>query len=371
MSCAVRKLFLVATLLVSSPVCADAEAPKSDQQPVQPKAMQTLNRTQYQVVEDTNTAATMSVEELKQGVLASLEKIDSVAVDFRFNWVFLIDGEVDRAEKQAGQVVKRNQSRVCRFAMKGEQRLAIRSDLLRRPLIDHANNLIAVQSIVMHWDGRRMKQFNSLGNSGSISDTKPGYIEDVKSPYFTFIGFNYQSRGQDRFLRSQAHYRVLPNLQTVDGFACHVVSCGWDILWIDQQHGFCLRRRASFAGHDLNQAQPQQLRYCKDFTEAAPGIWWPKQCCAMTYLDTFDASADGDDIHDIWYVTVDKLQINNVPDETFKYNFPAGTLVADSTINKAYYMPEKPALVSEAIKLGVPIKNGIVSSKPGVLRPAP
>jgi hypothetical protein len=45
-------------------------------------------------------------------------------------------------------------------------------------------------------------------------------------------------------LMNKASYHVLPNLEVVGGVACHVVERpGYDKIWVDAEHGFCLMKR--------------------------------------------------------------------------------------------------------------------------------
>lgn len=45
-------------------------------------------------------------------------------------------------------------------------------------------------------------------------------------------------------LTNKTSYHVLPNLEVVDGVACHVVERpGYDKIWVDAEHGFCLMKR--------------------------------------------------------------------------------------------------------------------------------
>ena len=45
-------------------------------------------------------------------------------------------------------------------------------------------------------------------------------------------------------LTNKASYHVLPSLEVVGGVACHVVERpGYDKIWVDAEHGFCLMKR--------------------------------------------------------------------------------------------------------------------------------
>ncbi len=371
MSAAIYKLVLAIAFLALCMSSVRADDPENDGQSQQQQILRDVNKSRYQIIADTNIPSTLTVEELSKGVQTSLDKIKSIDVKYRDSWLRLIESEEELVMKQQGRLGQANWSASFRYAMLGDKRLALRSDSLRPSFINPAKRPVTDQSILMLWNGQQMKRFDTIDDSGEIAEKKSVQIEKAKDSYFRFIGFGYQSNGEDQILKTLSRYRVLPKLQSVDGFPCYVISSGRDMIWIDDQHGFCVRRRVMFTGHDLSDAKLSQLRYCKDFSEAAPGIWWPKQCSAITYLAAFDWYAGDNDIHDIRQISVDKLQINDVPAATFEYKFPVGTFVADMSINTAYYMPDSTDLIQEAIKLGVPIKDGIISQKPGVVTPKP
>ncbi len=372
MTIAIRDLGLVATIVGLYTVCAYADVPGNRGSASHEQVLRDSRDSQYQVVKGTDVLAIKTLDELRAGVEAWQSRIQSVAVDYRVTSIRLRESNSELEMKRQGNLGQAHWSRAYRYAMQGDKRLSIRTELLRKRLPDDRNRVGGSREMLLLWDGHRGKRYGSLDHSGTITATKPNNIEEAKRAYFRFIGFGYQSRTPDRFFTSTASRRVLPHLESVDGFPCHVISSGWETIWIDHQHGYAVRRRVLLSGISLSAVRLAQVRYCKDFSEADQGIWWPKECCAITYLAALDPSPYSSDIHDIWTVTVDKLRINDVPDETFAFGFPVGTFVADTTINTAYYMPHKADDLDEAISLGVPIKeNGAVSSEPGVVLPKP
>ena len=157
-------------------------------------------------------------------------------------------------------------------------------------------------------------------------------------------------------------YQVLPTLEEVDNVPCHVVSSGWDTLWIDHQHGFSLRRQVVFRKTGLK--DPGCLNYvriCKDFVEADKGIWLPKLCYRLDYTTQLEPEHLRGKLTAVNKVTVSDLRVNNVPDSLFEVKFPPGTEVQNLVLNKSYYVPHGEGMLDKAIAQGSLIINGKVS----------
>jgi hypothetical protein len=138
-------------------------------------------------------------------------------------------------------------------------------------------------------------------------------------------------------------------------------SRGRDTLWIDHQHGFCLRRRVFF--RRTGPKDPgclDNVVICKDFVEADKGIWLPKLCYRLDYTTQLEPEHLRGKLTAVNKVTVSDLQVNNVPDALFEITFPPGTEVQDLILNKAYFVPHGEKLLDKAIVEGRAIVNGTV-----------
>ena len=102
------------------------------------------------------------------------------------------------------------------------------------------------------FDGIKTRDYQPLSGAGNLSEDKDVDFEDIAKEYFALANFPLTEERK----RSSAYtatalsrvesYKVLPNLEMVDGHACHVVSSGDDTIWIDPECGYAMRRRVRF-----------------------------------------------------------------------------------------------------------------------------
>jgi hypothetical protein len=156
-------------------------------------------------------------------------------------------------------------------------------------------------------------------------------------------------------------YRVLPTLQLVDGFPCHVVTSGPDTIWIDVEHGFCMRRRVWFQRRNFKSAPVLGFIYVnKDFREYADNIWLPSQCYRLDCAGSLEPENTQGLLTEVNTVTAKTICVNTVADDLFELSFPAGTNVQDLVTNKSFLVPDGEHLLDEAIAQANPIVNGEV-----------
>jgi hypothetical protein len=132
-------------------------------------------------------------------------------------------------------------------------------------------------------------------------------------------------------------YVVLPFQEERGGALCHVVELpGVDRLWIDPQTGFSLRGRLRFSG------QPPVLvaRYeLSDFRQVGPGIWIPWRLRRTTYDSLVRQGEQGPRLNRDVVAAVERVQINDVPEELFRFTPPPGALVQDRDAHKTWQIP--------------------------------
>jgi hypothetical protein len=154
---------------------------------------------------------------------------------------------------------------------------------------------------------------------------------------------------------------VLPTLQVVDGFPCHVVTSGPDTIWIDIEHGFSMRRRVWFQMSNLKSAPVLAFIYVnKDFRQDADNIWLPHQCYRLDFAGTLEPVNTHGLLTEVHAVMAKTIHVNTVTDDLFDLSFPAGTNVQDLVTNRSYFVPHGEHLLDEAIAHANPIVNGEV-----------
>ena len=115
-------------------------------------------------------------------------------------------------------------------------------------------------------------------------------------------------------LANKAEYRVRGQLEEIDGAWCHVIERpGHDVIWVDTQHGFQVRRRtiSQKSGRPLLEMRTTDLR------ERAPGVWLPTHQIGVSFnLDSDPAEYQGR----VRTVTTNRLieaRFNDLPDSFF------------------------------------------------------
>jgi hypothetical protein len=115
----------------------------------------------------------------------------------------------------------------------------------------------------------------------------------------------------------QAHkdkYQVRKQLEEIDGSKCHVVErLGHDVLWIDAQHGFQVRRRTLFQAS----GQPLSEFRATDFRERAPGVWLPTRQLAVAFNFDSDPKEYQGRVRFVLTNTLVDARFNDLPDDFF------------------------------------------------------
>jgi len=127
-------------------------------------------------------------------------------------------------------------------------------------------------------------------------------------------------------VKHRAEYRVREQLEEVDSFPCHVVErAGKDIIWMDDHHGFNVRRRRGLqpSGSILYEGK------LSSFEEKAPGIWLPQRQLGIAFNpDTFPEPYRGK-VMRVVTNTLQEARFNDLPDSFFEVPQPKGVVVHD------------------------------------------
>jgi hypothetical protein len=148
-------------------------------------------------------------------------------------------------------------------------------------------------------------------------------------------------QGQHPFYLHQAldepGYVVLPFQEEHGGALCHVVERpGVDRLWIDPEIGFALRGRLLFTGQSPRLVTRYEL---SDFRQAGPGIWVPWRLQRVAYKGVAQQGGEGPQVQHDDLCSVVRVQVNDVPEELFRFTPLPGTLIQDRDANKTWQVP--------------------------------
>jgi len=215
-----------------------------------------------------------------------------------------------------------------------------------------------------------MKSFEPFRSIGHIHRAKLDAVESRHNWYFDSISIP-TGAGAARQRESAWYvpvalslptaYRVLPTLQKVDGFPCHVVTSGPDTLWIDAEHGFSVRRRVWFQMTNLSRPPVLAFIYVnKDFRPCTEDIWLPHECYRIDFGGTLEPANAQGVLTEVHTVMVKEIHVNTVTDDLFELAFPPGTNVQDLVANKSYLVPHGEHLLDDAIARANPIIDGEV-----------
>jgi hypothetical protein len=130
----------------------------------------------------------------------------------------------------------------------------------------------------------------------------------------------------------KAEYRIRKDLEVVDESPCHVIErAGKDVIWLDAQHGFNVRRRTFYWPSGGLGAEFK----ASGFAEKAPGIWLPARQVSIAFNpDTAPPAYRGK----VMFVLINRLEeahFGDVPDSLFKIPLPKDVRVADLREKKA------------------------------------
>jgi hypothetical protein len=351
-----------------------------------------LDHLEWQDVRQTNEKATHSLKELYDGQMAWRTELENIEVSFQYSLHRQIDTAHVIAQKRQKHAVPDNFSFEARVAMKGEKRYThIRETTPGRLATTTAGDparkrrTIPLPEFVYAFNGTQMKAFEPARSLGHIHPAKLDSVDSRLMWYFDSISIPtgaHAARQRESAwyvpvaLGLPSVYRVIPTLQEVDGFPCHVVTNGADTIWIDTENGFAMRRRVWFQMRNLTSMPVLADVYVnKDFHQYGDSIWLPHQCYRLDFAGSLEPANTQGMLTDVHTVTAKTINVNNVPDDVFELDFPSGTNVQDLTLNKSYFVPHGEHLLDEAIARANPIINGEVQpfhaggGGRGILRP--
>jgi hypothetical protein len=342
-----------------------------------------LDHLEWQEVQEIHEPPTHSLRALYDGQMAWRKALANVEVVFTYSLQRAKDSASVIAQKRQHRSVPDNYMFEAHIAMKGEKRFTRIRDLTpdNTPQATgekSASRQPRVQSpeFVYAYDGSAMRSLDPPVSMGYIHRAKLDAVDSRHMWYFDAVsiptGPNADRQSKSAWcvptaLSQTSVYRVLPTLQLVDGFPCHVVTSGADTIWIDAAHGFCMRRRVWFQRRNFQSAPVLNFIYVnKDIREYADNIWLPNQCFRLDCAGSLEPANTQGALTEINTVTAKTIRVNTVKDDLFELSFPAGTNVQDLVRNKSYLIPRGEHLLDQAVAQANPIVNGqVVPARPG------
>jgi hypothetical protein len=331
----------------------------------------------WQDVQPTHEASALSLKDLYDGQMAWRSEIENIDVSFEYSLQRQKNTAQVIGQKQRKRAVPDDYAFEARVAMKGEKRFThIRDTTPSKTLTAAAGNSKSTPGskrppeFVYAYNGAAMKSFEPFRSIGHIHRAKLDSVDSRHMWYFDSISIPTGARAAKQSesawylpiaLSLPSVYRVLPTLQVVDGFHCHVVTSGPDTMWIDVEHGFSLRRRVWFQMTNLERAPVLAYIYVnKDFRQEAANTWLPHQCYRLDFAGTLEPPNTHGTLTEVHAVTARTINVNTVSDGLFELTFPPGTSVQDLVANKSYLVPQGEHLLDDAIARANPIVNGEV-----------
>jgi hypothetical protein len=125
---------------------------------------------------------------------------------------------------------------------------------------------------------------------------------------------------------AKPEYRIRKELEEIDGSPCHVVErAGKDVIWLDAEHGFNVRRRTIYWPSGAVCAEFK----ASGFDEKAPGIWLPNRQVSVAFNpDSAPAAYRGK----VMFVLVNRLEearFGDLTDALFEVLLPKEVRVID------------------------------------------
>jgi hypothetical protein len=337
------------------------------------EVQQNLAHLEWQEVRGTNQPANHSLKDLYDGQMAWRKSLESIEVSFDYSMQRRMDTARVIALKAEKRAVPDNFSFEARLAIKGDKRFTHTRETTAIHVPAGGNpgrQRPPAGEFVYAYDGAEMRNFEPLRSIGYIHRAKLDAVDSKHLWYFDAISMPTGSRVAKQeqsawylpiALSLPSVYHVLPHLQDVDGYLCHVVTSGPDTIWIDTEHGCCMRRRVWFQMSNLK--RPPVLSYIyvnKEFQDDSNGIWLPHLCYRLDFAGTSEPANTQGRLTEVHTVASHTVHVNTIPDELFELKFPPGTTVQDLVKNKSYIVPNGENLLDEAITRANPIVNGEV-----------
>jgi hypothetical protein len=336
-----------------------------------------LEHLAWQDVQPSGALPTHSLKDLYDGQMTWRKAIANIEVSFDYSLQRQKSTAQVIAQKQQKRAVPDNYAFEARVAMKGEKRFThIRDVTPSKPRTATSGDSRSkresrrLPEFIYAYNGVEMRSFEPFHSLGHIHPARLDAVDSLHMWYFDSMSIPTGARAARQSqsawylpvaLSLSSVYRVLPNMQVVDGFPCHVVTSGPDTIWIDTEHGFAMRRRVWFQMRNLS--RPPVLAFIhvnKDFRQCADNIWLPHQCYRLDFAGTLEPANSQGTLSEVHAVTAKAIQVNSVKDDLFELAFPAGTKVQDLATNKSYVVPHGEHLLDDVIDRANPIVNGEV-----------
>ncbi|HEV3298387.1 MAG TPA: hypothetical protein VG055_02040 [Planctomycetaceae bacterium] len=341
------------------------------------EAQKKLEHLGWQDLELTTEKATRSLKDLYEGQIAWRKALENIEIFFEYSLHRHRQSARVIAQKKQNQAVPDDFAFEAQIAMKDEKRFArIRNTTPSRkppaslPTSKPKRHPRPDPEFVYAYNGTAMKSFEPFRSIGHIHQAKVDAVESRHAWYFDSISIpTGQGAARQRVsawyvpiaLSLPTVYRVLPALQKVDGFPCHVVTSGPDTLWIDAEHGFSVRRRVWFQMSNLSQPPVLAFVYVnKDIRPCTEDIWLPHECYRIDFGGTLEPANAHGVLTEVHTVSAKEIRVNTVTDDLFELTFPPGTNVQDLVTNKSYLVPHGEHLLDDAIARANPIIDGEV-----------
>jgi hypothetical protein len=196
---------------------------------------------------------------------------------------------------------------------------------VRQPLVERP------KTILDHWMLWRDGKFTDrLGNSVMPGDApkqmasyfwypnslmRDGMVSLLKVPKIAYLLDPEPSKVLPWCLQAhKAEYKVRDQLEEIDGAKCHVVERpGHDMLWVDTQCGFQVRRRTLFQ----KSGQPLTEFRTTDFREHVAGVWLPTRQLAVAFNFDSDPPEYRGRVRFVMTNTLLEARFEKLPDEFF------------------------------------------------------
>jgi hypothetical protein len=336
-----------------------------------------LEHLEWQEVQQTTEKPSHVLKDLYDGQMAWRGALENVEVSFEYSMQRYKDTARVIVQKQQKRAVPDNFSFEARVAMKGEKRFThIRFTTPAQP----SNAIVGTPrsnqrarglgEFVYAYNGAEMKSFEPFRSMGHIHRAKLDAVDSHHVWYFDSISIPTGARAARQSesawyvpvaLGLSSVYQLLPTLQVVDGFPCHVATSGADTIWIDVAHGFAMRRRVWFQMTNAARAPVLAFIYAnKDFRQYAKRIWLPHKCYRLDFAGALEPPNTQGQLTEVHTISAKTINVNTVKDELFELDFPGGTNVMDLVKNKSYVVPHGEHLLDEVIARANPIVNGRV-----------
>ncbi|HUE15134.1 MAG TPA: hypothetical protein VMR25_13270 [Planctomycetaceae bacterium] len=344
-----------------------------------------LDRLEWQAVHHGTEKATLSLGQLLAGQLAWRAALKNIAVDFTYNSERRAESARFKENQKQRRDLPADFAFEARVAIKGEKRYTFFRDLTPSALAkDKREKPVSKRKarrtpeFVYAFNGAQMRSLEPFRAVGHIHPAKLDAVDAQHMWYFDSLSMPTGPRAPQQMksvwyvptaLQATSIYHVLPTLQEVDGAKCHVVTSGFDTIWIDVAHGFCIRRRVWFQMRNVADAPVLAYVYVnQDFRQFDEAIWLPQHCYRIDFAGAQEPKNTQGTLTEIHTVVAKTIDVNSVADETFDLQFPPGTAVQDLIASKSYVVPHGENLLEEAIAKANPIVNGEVKPA-GILSP--